>query len=314
MRHRFLARKILWILISFEKTIIYMTLFIILLIIALVFSGIELNLQNIALILSLNYEPKNELEAIALLFTFFLELSPIMAFVEVRTLSLEERAEKLASKLRDHIILVGCGHLGRRIVDRLIKMGLQFCLIVLPKDKEDNELVLKLLREGVPIVFGHAAMEDTLLKANIRKAKAIIIAINNDSMNMIIAEKAKKLNPSIKTVVRIFNESLAKLAQQSGYADEVLSTTAISVDTYIVGAFLDVIQEMRTPIAIRVSDKVWFRGMSIRDIEEKAGIKILAINREGDWIRVTDETIIKSGDSVIIYAKPGNIKKLIGNN
>ena len=314
MRHRFLAHKILWILISFEKTIIYMTLFIILLIIALVFSGIELNLQNIALILSLNYEPRNELEAIALLFTFFLELSPIMAFVEVRTLSLEERAEKLANKLRDHIILVGCGHLGRRIVDRLIKMGLQFCLIVLPKDKEDNELVLKLLREGVPIVFGHAAMEDTLLKANIRKAKAIIIAINNDSMNMIIAEKAKKLNPSIKTVVRIFNESLAKLAQQSGYADEVLSTTAISVDTYIVGAFLDVIQEMRTPIAIRVSDKVWFRGMSIRDIEEKAGIKILAINREGDWIRVTDETIIKSGDSVIIYAKPGNIKKLIGNN
>ncbi len=301
----------LWFVISFEKTIIYMSLFITLLVVTLIFSGIELNLQNVALILSLNYEPRNELESFALLFTFFLELSPIMAFVEVRTLSLEERAVKLANRLRNHIILVGCGHLGRRIIDRLLKMGLQFSLIVLPKDRDSNETVVKLLRDGIPIIFGHATMEDTLLKAGIMNAKAIIIAINNDSVNMVIAEKAKKLNPRIKTVVRIFNGSLARLAQQSGYADEVLSTTAISVDTYIVGAFLNVTQEIRTPIAIKVTDKVWFLGTKVKEIEERSGVKILAIRRDNKWLRVKDETKLKLGDTVFICREPENIRKLI---
>ena len=305
------SRAILF-FIMFEKTLLYMFIFILLLFVALVFSGIELKLSNIALILSLNYEPKNEVEALALLFTFFLELSPIMAFVEARTLSLEERAEKLAQGLKDHIIVVGCGHLGKRIITRLLKMSIPFCLIVLPKDKHENEMVIKLLRNGTPIIFGHATLDDTLLRAGIKKARAIIIAMNNDSVNMVVAEKAKNLNPQIKTVVRIYNDSLAEMAVRSGYADEVISTTAISVDTYIMGAFLDVLPELRSPIAVRVTKKAWFLGKTVRSIEEKTGIRILAIIRGNEWLRVTDDTVVQLNDSIIIFGEPETLRKLIG--
>lgn len=308
---RDIRKRIILLLITFEKTILYMLTFVILLVLALIFSGVELNLLNIALILSLNYEPKNEIEALALLFTFFLELSPIMAFVEVRTLSLEERAEKMAQIMNDHIIVVGCGHLGKRIINRLLRMNIPFCLIVLPRDKHENEMVIKLLRNGCPIIFGHAALDETLLRAGIKKARAIIIAMDNDSINMIIAEKAKNLNPQIKTVVRIYNDALANMAIKSGYADEVISTTAISVDTYIVGAFLDVLPELRSPIAIKVTEKAWFIGRNVKSIEEKTGVKILAIMRNNNWIRITNDTIIQLNDSLLIFGEPENLRKLI---
>jgi len=298
-------------LVSFERTIVYTLLFVSLLIIALFISGIDLTLRNITMILTLNYEPKNELEAFTLLFTFFLELSPIMAFVEVHTLSLEERSEKMAKRLENHVIIVGAGHLGKRIVERLVGMGIKFCLIVLPGDKEGNELVLKLLKDGMPIIFGHATVEETLIKAGLKKAKAIIIAINDDATNMIIAEKAKKINPSVRTVVRIFNDALAELAIKSGFADEVLSTTAIAVDTYIIGAFLNVNQSIKAPLAIIVEKGTWLINKRVKEVEEKTGVNILAIQRKGEWIRVSDDTLIQEGDSLILYGEPRKIGKLI---
>ena len=194
----------------------------------------------------------------------------------------------------------------------MLKMSIPFCLIVLPKDKHENEMVIKLLRNGTPIIFGHATLDDTLLRAGIKKARAIIIAMNNDSVNMVVAEKAKNLNPQIKTVVRIYNDSLAEMAVRSGYADEVISTTAISVDTYIMGAFLDVLPELRSPIAVRVTKKAWFLGKTVRSIEEKTGIRILAIIRGNEWLRVTDDTVVQLNDSIIIFGEPETLRKLIG--
>ena len=311
MSVRRVIHRLVLILVTFEKTIIYTLLFVSLLAIALLVSGIDLTLQNISLILSLNYEPKNEMEAFTLLFTFFLELSPIMAFVEVHTLSLEERSEKMAKRLENHVIIVGAGHLGKRIIERLMGMGIKFCLVVLPEDKEGNELVLKLLKMGMPIVFGHATVEETLIKAGLKKAKAIIIAINDDATNMIIAERAKKINPSVRTVVRIFNDALAELALKSGFADEVLSTTAIAVDTYIIGAFLNVNQEIKAPLAIVVEKDSWLVNKKVSEVEKATGVTILAIQRDKKWIRVSDESLIRENDSIIIYGEPEKVGKLL---
>lgn len=272
-----------------------------------VLSGIELSVRNVTLLLTLNYEPKNVLEAFAQIVILFAELTPIMAFVETKSFSREERAELKASLMKDHIVVVGCGHLGEKVVSLLEDLSIPYVLIVLPEDKLRNETVIRLLKRGRPIVFGDATVTDVLLKASVDKAKAIIIAINDDTTNTVIAEKAKRINPRIRTVVRIFNDELASVLSKNPSFDEILSTTGISRSLFVFGALFDVAVE-EDLLAIRVRSEL--AGRRIREIET-LGVSVVAVKREGLWMKFTKDTAIKEGDVIVIVGPKESLRNLI---
>ena len=294
-----------------KNSLRYFFLFLTLMFITLFLSGTSLSIENIALFLTLNKEPANPLEGLALILIFFLELSPLMAFIELRTLNKLDKLEIMASKLSDHIIVVGCGHLGSRIVDRLTYIGLPFVTVVLPSDVENNEKVMQLIEMNMPIVLGDASLEITLKKAGVERAKAIIIAINNDMLNSKIAEKAKKVNPEIKTVVRIYSDDFAEILEKSGFADEIISTTAIAVDKYILGAFVDIIRFESEPISLKVTSDLPICNKKIGEVEMDYGVKVLAIKRRDEWLRNDLNEVINEGDEIVIYGPPKSLKNIL---
>jgi len=261
---------------------------------------IPLSLENITLFLTLNYEPHNVGEALCLLIMLLIELSPIMAFVEVRTLNYDEKAKIRAQHMRDHIVVIGCGHLGKRVTEALIDLDLPFVLIVLPEDRERNEYVCHLMEKDIPIIFGDATLTSVLTAANVEKARAIIISINNDYLNPVIADHVRKLNPKAKIIVRIYNDDIADLLRKSGAADEILSTSKISVLEYIMGCFLDLITEVPRPFIIRVHENSKLVNMSVKEVENLTKIKILYILRGSEWIIAQGQTI-KANDILFVY-------------
>jgi len=270
-------------------------------------SGIELSVRNITLLLTLNYEPQGFLDALAQMIILFAELSPIMAFVESKTLTREDKAELKASLMENHIIVVGCGHLGRKIVGVLEELSLPYVLVVRPEDRANNETVIQLLKKGRPIVFGDATITDTLIRAGIEKARAIIIAVNNDTLNALIAEKAKKINPRVRTVVRIFSDELASLLTANPNFDEIMSTTSISKRFFVFGSFFDVVIEDEL-ISIKASKKLV--GKTVRNIES-LGVNIIAIKRGSHWIKVSEDTEILNGDTIVFLGSKDTLRKFI---
>lgn len=271
---------------------------------------IPLTLKNIILFLTLNYEPYNVGEMLCLLIMLLIELSPVMAFVEVRTLSYDDKAKIKAKHMRNHIVVIGCGHLGKRVAEALTDLDLPFILIVLPGDKERNEYVRHLIERDVPVIFGDATLTSTLTAANIGRAKAIIISINNDYLNPVIADHVRKLNPKAKIIVRIYNDDIADLLRKSGAADEILSTSKISVLEYIMGCFLDLITEVPHPFVIKVNENSKIVGMTLKELEDVTKIKILYILRDSQWI-VNEKENVKVGDVLFIHGDISSIKRFL---
>lgn len=282
-------------------------IFVLVLIASMLLGGIAFTPKNIALLLTLNYEPKGLFDSIAQIVIMLLELSPIMAFVDSKTNSEEKRSEIKARVLKDHIILVGCGHLGRRIGDFLLKLGIPFVIVVLPEDMYRNEAVINFKKRGVPIIIGDATHEETLRRANIEDAKAVIVSLDNDITNSVIAEKAKKINGKIRTVVRIFNDDLAEILRKNPMFDEVISTTWLSYHFFAFGAFFDVVPEelLLTLKAPRV-----FIGKSVESIKNY-GIEVVALKRGDSWVRIDQSEVIKEGDIVVIVGKRENLAKFL---
>ena len=298
-------REIRYYIMMFKFALTYLTIMIIIFIILLLLSGTELSIVNISLFLALGYMPTNIYDSLAMIVMFFIQTFPIMAFVEARTMAYEERASLMAQKMRDHLIIIGFGHLGEKISNVLYNLSIKFVVITLPKDRE-HDRVRKLIDEDVPVIFGDATNESVLLSAGIKNAKSIILAMNNDMHNPIIAEKAKKLNPKVKVVARIYSDEMADLLLRSKYADEVLSTSSMSVAKYIISSYFDIATEIPPTLTIKINKSDMLVGVKCSEIEAKTGIQILGIIREGELIKTFDRILY--GDVLIIFWR--DIKQL----
>ena len=86
---------------------------------------------------------------------------------------------------------------------------------------------------GIPVIPADARHAGALESANIKEARTIILASQNDAMNLQIALKARSLNPDIQVVIRIFDEDFAHaLQEQFGFI--ALSATEMATPVLLL--------------------------------------------------------------------------------
>lgn len=131
------------------------------------------------------------------------------------------RMDRRIERLRGHAVICGFGRVGRRIAREFFIVGQPFVVVDV---REEN---IKALEElGYPCVHGDATTDAILLAAEVKHAKILLAATNDDTENIAITLSARALAPHLWIVARANqDESEAKL-QRAG-ADRVLSPYAL---------------------------------------------------------------------------------------
>ena len=290
-----------------RTSLLYLTSLYVALCVLIVMAHLPLSLPTIVSFLTFSKTPSNEFEALATVVAMMINTAPLLGIYEIKAISPEEKARLKASHIRNHVIVIGCGHLGSRVCRKLFSVKHPFVLITRPEDYREKEFVRFLVRQGIPVVLGDATHEETLKTAGIERAKALIITVNNDTINMVIAQKAKKLNPKIRVVNRIYSEELAELAVKSGFSDEALSTTKLVYGMFIAGSLVD-IEPLPEIISVKINEKSKIAGKKVGEIEDKYGILILAVvKKSGEIIRDRNYRI-DINDTVIVF---GDFAKML---
>lgn len=100
-------------------------------------------------------------------------------------------------KMKNHIILCGYGNVGQQILQKLVERKENFAII-----ENDPSRVAHLVENNVPVISGDAAANDTLLRANIMEARAMILTMH-DPTNIMVVIAAKRANPEIFIVSEV---------------------------------------------------------------------------------------------------------------
>ncbi|MCC6372515.1 MAG: potassium channel protein [Bacteroidia bacterium] len=133
--------------------------------------------------------------------TFAYAVSSITKFVVDGELNLFFKNKKLnasVEKLQDHIIICGYGRNGRQAAQVLKKHDKRFVVI-----EQDGNLTATFNHKFSELVLtGDATQDETLLKAGVMKAKALITTLPNDSANVFIVLTARNLNPKLTIISR----------------------------------------------------------------------------------------------------------------
>jgi CPA2 family monovalent cation:H+ antiporter-2 len=100
-------------------------------------------------------------------------------------------------RLRDHIVIVGYGVIGAMVGHSARLCGIPYEAIELNYD-----MVREQSARGVPIFYGDATQEASLLKANVRAARVIVVAIPDPIGTQRVVSLARRLSPGVEIVTR----------------------------------------------------------------------------------------------------------------
>ncbi len=116
-----------------------------------------------------------------------------------------KRLERKVSRLREHVIVVGVGNIGIQVIHQLIRI--KEPVVAVDNAITEEKFSEKIFSNNGEVTFieGDATMEDVLLKAGVKNARALVTTLPDDAMNVFVTLTAKNLNPSIYVVSNISN-------------------------------------------------------------------------------------------------------------
>ena len=130
-----------------------------------------------------------------------------------------EGSRMLAREMKNHVIVVGCGHLGSRLVAHLRQTGVPYALI-----EKDSIVVDDLIRAGEPVIVDDAKQESTLTDAGVEYADLIVITSNNVETALLVTKRARDRNKRAKIIVRCYVDEFTEILESLG-ANEVISSS-----------------------------------------------------------------------------------------
>lgn len=224
----------------------------------------------------------------------------------------------IASTMDKHIILVGLGHLGYRVAMKLHEMNENVAIIEYNANA-DTVSAARLL--GIPVIHEDATRPGALEAANVKDARAIIMASQNDSMNLQIALKARSLNPKIQVVVRIFDEDFAHaLQEQFGFI--ALSATEMAAPVFAsAAAGVDVTNpisiegQLLSLARLTIAKDSPLDNKTVGYVEDSYHLNVVLLRHDHQSeMHPTDKTVIRTGDTLAVLGSADQLKTLIHVN
>jgi voltage-gated potassium channel len=225
---------------------------------------------------------------------------------------------KQLQKMEDHYIICGYGRIGHRIAEDLRSADLPLVIV----ENRDSSID-RIKRDKLTFVEGDAQSEESLIEAGIMKAKALICTLSSDQDNVFTTLLARELRSDIFILVRTNEKQNRRKILRAG-ADKVVSPYDIGADRMAnvilrpnVDQFIDKMtrgdQQDHTFEEVMIAEDSELSGKSLVEINvrNRYSVLIIAILSETTGMNFNPEsdTIINSGDSMIILGDPAKIQR-----
>lgn len=224
----------------------------------------------------------------------------------------------VASTFNRHVVLIGLGHLGFRVMRALVDMGHE--VVVIEQSPKVN-LLDRARRLNVPVIEDDGQRVEALVGASVARARAILICTQNDVLNLKIAFRARRLNPDIEVVIRIFDDQFAEeVTQQFGY--RAFSATGMAAPMFAAAASgMDIARPITIEgqpfslASLEIGRASQLAGRAVGDIERDYDLSVVLLRHDGaSDHHPAANRVVASGDTLVVLGGPEQIGRIAGAN
>jgi Trk K+ transport system NAD-binding subunit len=222
--------------------------------------------------------------------------------------------------MRQHFILCGLGKIGWRVLEQLRAAGVALVAVDNHCHADDPRL------GGVTLVRGDARQADVLRRAGIEQARGVVILTSEDLVSLSIALLVRELHPTIRVVVRLFNQSLiSRLGSAMGNM-QALSASALAAPLLALIArtgrtigMVDLGEGRRRQIAeLTVANDSPLVGRRLDEMARANSVTLVAHESKGHRLRFLDEidagATIAVDDRLVVCGPPEQVAPLLAES
>lgn len=248
--------------------------------------------------------------------TFAYTVTSITSYIvsgDYRQYFKDYRIMKEVTEMQDHVIVCGYGRVGRQAVATLTAHKRKFVVV------EQKDAIIDAFREQpeFPYLQGNATSDDTLMKAGIMNASAIITTLPSDSENLFVVLTAREHNKKLTIISRASAFTSIKKLKIAG-ANNVIMPDSLGGSHMAQLVTNPDVLEFIDQISIQGENEINLEEIDFRELPENYKYKSLADLREQypfcniiGFKRPSGEYIINPNMSTEIV--PGSKLFVLGN-
>ena len=219
--------------------------------------------------------------------------------------------------MQQHFILCGLGRIGWRVLEQLQSTGAAVVAV-------DNRCALDDPRLGnATLIPGDCRQADVLRRAGLEHARGVLILASDDLVSLSTALLVRQLHPTIRVVVRLFNQTLiARLGSAMGNM-QALSTSALAAPllaliarTGATSGNVPLGKERRRRLAtLVVAAGSPLAGQRVDDLARQHDLALIAhysAGRPVRWLHDVDpQTVLAAEDRLVVCGPPDQVTLLL---
>ncbi|WP_070194903.1 NAD-binding protein [Streptomyces oceani] len=196
--------------------------------------------------------------------------------------------------LSGHVVLLGLGKVGTRVLDRLLEMGIP--VVCVDRDPEARGMAHARARR-VPTLIADVTDSGVLEAAKIKRSRALLALTSDDGTNLEAVLYARQVKPELRVAMRLFDDEFANTVYRT-LRDTYphAQTRSRSVSALAAPAFAGAMMGRQVLGAIQVGRRVLvFAVVNVRANSLLEGRTVAETFREGTW-RVLALDVARPGE------------------
>ncbi len=220
---------------------------------------------------------------------------------------------------RGHVIVVGLGNVGVRVVEQLHERGMR---VVAVDDDPDSAGVASIRRLGVPVVVGDITRSQTLEAASVATCRAMVAMTGDDIANLETGLLGRSLRPRLRVVLRLRDDDLARRVERSLDAAVSRSASVLAAPAFAaamrdrqVVATVPVGRSVLLVADVPVGRSALLAGLPPGVAEVPGEVRVLGVYRGAGPDAVLEcpprpQRRLRLGDRLVVAATRGGLAEL----
>ncbi len=241
--------------------------------------------------------------ALTLVGTAFVGVLYALLTEKLLTLRLQFLEKRPPVPTQNHVVVIGMGRVGRRVVDLLQQFKHPLVGIVEYLPSQDA-------LPHIPLVIGN--FNTALEQVNLPTAQSVVAVTDDELQNLELGLMVHDANPDSRMVIRTYDQRFSdRVAQLFPYA-QVLCASALSAEAFVAAAFgenvlslfrLDPQTVLVTEYRIEAGDTL--NGLLLAEVAYGYGVVPLIHQKAGKYSEVVmpaDDVRLHGGDRLVVLA------------
>lgn len=217
----------------------------------------------------------------------------------------------LRDAVSGHVVVVGLGNVGTRVIRQLTQRGIQVVAI----DKTDDARGAALAKElDVPLIIGDASREETLRAASVQTCRALVVLSTDDVVNLEAALHGRTLNPGVRVVLRLFDGDFADRVERAFRIDVSRSVSYLAAPAFaaamvqrdVIGA-IPVNRRVLLIADLPVCAGSAAVGSRVATLDAMDGVRVIAVTHSGSttWSPRPDQQVHVDDRLIMVTTRDG---------